>query len=118
MTSLRTLDVFGLAALAVGVVLAVCSHRMPKRGWVGVILLVAASLAWALIDVGDSSQPSRLPMFMAFLLIAPVAVVYSVRARRSAPDRVPALAAFVGSFVVAAFLLLMVGGIIYSLFVI
>jgi drug/metabolite transporter (DMT)-like permease len=118
MTSLRTLDMFGLAALAVGVVLAILSHRVPKRGWIGVVLLIVASLAWAFIDAGDSAQPSRLPMFLAFLLVAPVAVVYSFRARRSAPDRVPALAAFVGSFVVAAFLLFMVGGIVYSLFVI
>ena len=85
------------------------------RGWVGIVLLLAAGLAWAFIETGESSRPSNLPMFLTFLLLAPVAVVYSFRARRVAPDRRTALAAFVGSFIVAAFLLFMVTGIFYSL---
>jgi hypothetical membrane protein len=116
MTSLRTLQMLDFAALAVGVVLAILSHRFPKRGWIGVLLLLAACLACALINVGDSSQPTHLWMVVAFLVIAPIAVVYSFRARRVAPDRVPALAAFAGSFVVGAFLLFMVCGLIYTLF--
>jgi len=96
MTSLRTLQMLDFAALAVGVVLAILSHRFPKRGWIGVLLLLAACLACALINVGDSSQPTHLWMVVAFLVIAPIAVVYSFRARRVAPDRVPALAAFAG----------------------
>jgi len=40
-------------------------------------------------------------MFVTFLFIAPIAVVYSIRARKVAPDRVAALAAFAGSFVVS-----------------
>ena len=55
-------------------------------------------------------------MFLGFLLISPVAVVYSIRAKRTAPDRTMALAAFVGSFIVGAFLLFMLAGIVYSLF--
>jgi hypothetical protein len=55
-------------------------------------------------------------MFTAFLFIAPIAVVYSFRARRAAPDRTVALAAFVGSFLVAAFLLFMLAGLVYSFF--
>jgi hypothetical protein len=55
-------------------------------------------------------------MFVTFLFIAPIAVVYSIRARKAAPDRVAALAAFAGSFVVSGFLLFMVAGILYSLF--
>ena len=106
---------FGLAALAVGVAVAFLSRRAPVRGWIGVALLFVASLAWALIDSGEGSQPSSLPMFLTFLLVAPVAVVYSFRARRAAPDRILALAAFAGSFVVAVFLLFMVAGIVYSL---
>jgi hypothetical membrane protein len=116
MTSLRILDICSLAALSVGMAFAILSYRVPKRGWIGVVLLVVASVAWALIDARDSSQPSRTPMLYAFLIFAPVSVVYSFRARRLAPDRLPALAAFVGSFVVAAFLLFMVCGIVYSLF--
>ena len=115
MTSLRTLQVLGLAAVSVGVALSFVSRRAPLRGWVGVVLLLVAALAWAFIDSGESSRPSSLPMFLVFLLLTPIAVVYSFRARRSAPDRVAAMAAFVGSFVVAAFLLFMVAGIVYSL---
>jgi hypothetical membrane protein len=85
------------------------------RGWVGVVLLLVASLAWALVEAGESSRPSSFPMFLTFLLVAPVSVVYSFRARRVAPDRVVALAAFAGSLVVAAFLLFMVVGLVYSL---
>jgi|GEM_PF-5508234 hypothetical protein len=86
------------------------------RGWVGVVLLLIAALAWSLIEGGESSRPSSLPPFLAFLLIAPIAIVYSFRARRVAPDRVAALAAFAGSFIIAAFLLFMMAGILYSLF--
>jgi hypothetical membrane protein len=87
------------------------------RGWIGVVLLLIASGALALIESGESSQPSNLPMFVTFLFIAPIAIVYSFRARRVAPDRVASLAAFAGSFVVSAFLLFTVAGIVYSLFV-
>ena len=116
MTSLRTLQVLGLASVAIGIALSTVARRAPMRGWVGVILLLVAALTWAFIDAGESSRPSSMPMFLAFLLVAPVAIVYSFRARRAAPDRVVATAAFVGSFVVAAFLLFMVAGILYSLF--
>lgn len=87
------------------------------RGWIGVVLLVIASASWALIQSGESSRPPSLAMFVTFLLVGPVAVVYAFRARRVAPDRIFALAAFGGSFVVAAFLLFMLAGIVYSLFV-
>src|ERR1035438_7760133 len=117
MESLRAAQIFGLASLAVGIVLAMFSRRLPKRGWIGVILLLVASLAWMLIDRDSSSpQASSLPMFTAFLFIAPIAVVYSFRARRAAPDRTVAMAAFVGSFLVAAFLLFMLAGLVFFFF--
>lgn len=115
MDSLPTLQILGLAAVAVGVAIAILSRRAPARGWVGVVLLLVAALAWALIDAGESSPSPSLPMFLTFLLVAPVAVVYSFRARRVAPDRVAALAAFAGLFFVAAFLLFMIFGIVHSL---
>ncbi len=114
MTSFSTTIICDIAALSLGVLLAVFATRVPKRGWVGLVLLVSSALAWSLIDSGDSSQPSRLPMLLIFLLLAPIAVSYSFGARRSAPDRLPALAAFVGAFVVSGFLLFMVAGIIYA----
>jgi len=90
----QTITVFGLAASRRRRAVALFSRRAPMRGWVGVVLLLVASLAWALIESGESSRPSSLPMFLTFLSVAPVAVVYSFRARRVAPDRVLALAAF------------------------
>jgi hypothetical protein len=115
MTSLRTMQILGLMAFAVGSAASFASRRVPVRGWAAVALLVAAAGAWACIEGGESSRPSSIPMFLTFLLLAPVAIVYSFRARRTAPDRVAAIAAFVGSFLVAAFLLFMIGGIVYSL---
>jgi hypothetical membrane protein len=116
MTSLRAMQMFGLASLAIGIVCASFTHRLPKHGWLGVTLLLVSALAWALIDRDGGSLTSSLPMFTAFLFIAPIAVVYSFRVRRAAPDRTVALAAFVGSFLVAAFLLFMLAGLVYSFF--
>ena len=116
MTSLRAIQVFGFAALAGGIIVAFLIRRVPMRGWAGVVLLMIASGAWALIDQRDDSQPSSLPMFIAFLFVSPIAIVYSFRARRLAPDRVIARAAFAGSFLVAAFLLFMTAGIAFSFF--
>jgi hypothetical protein len=116
MVSPRAFPIFGLVALAVGIIVAVFLRRVPKRGWVGIALVLVSAVAWAFIESGESSRPSSLPMFLMFLFIAPVAVVYAFRARRAAPDRVAALAAFVGSFIVGAFLLFMLAGIVYSLF--
>src|SRR5688500_8082684 len=115
MTSLTTLQVFGLAALAVGAVGAFFTDRAPMRGWIGVVLYFVSSGALALIDSEVSSRPSSLLMLLTFLIVGPVSVAYSFRARRLAPDRVVALAAFAGSFVVAAFLLFMLAGMVYSL---
>jgi hypothetical protein len=112
------LQIAGLAALSAGIVVAFLMGRVPKRGWVGVMLLLVASGAWSLIDSAESSRPSSLSMFVTFLFVAPVAIVYSFLARRSAPDRIVALAAFIGACVVLAFLLFMMAGLIYSLFVV
>ena len=77
----------------------------------------AAGGAWACIEPGEFARPSSLPMFLTFLLLAPVAIVYSFRVSRAAPDRLPATAAFLGSILIGAFLLFMVAGIVYSLVV-
>ena len=114
MTSLRTMQILGLLSLGAGSAVSLVSRRVPARGWAAVALLVAAAGAWACIETGEASRPSSLPMFLTFLLLAPVAISYSFRARRTAPDRAAATAAFVGSFLVAAFLLFMLAGIVYS----
>jgi hypothetical membrane protein len=84
-------------------------------GRAGVLLLLVASVAFVLIEPKEDSRPSHLSMFVAFLFLAPVAVVYSFRARRRAPDRLLALAAFAGSFVVASLWLFMLVGIVGSI---
>ena len=87
------------------------------RGWLGILLLLIASVALVFIDPKEDSRPAHLSMFATFLLVGPVAVVYSFRARKRAPDRIVALAAFAGSFILAAFWLFMVVGIVGSFFV-
>ena len=115
MSAIREMHVFGLVALGAGFLVASFSRRAPMRGWVGVALLLVASLAWAFIDSGEDPEISSLPMFLTFLFTSPISIVYSFRARRVAPDRLTALAAFAGSFVVSTFLLFMVAGILYLL---
>jgi hypothetical protein len=119
MDSLILFPLLSFAALAVGVTVAFFARRFPSHGWVAIILLLSAVLAWMRIDAGESSRPSSLPMSMLFWLTAPVAVVYSFRTRRHAPDRLPALAAFVGSFIIGGFFLFMLAGLtlwIYEIF--
>ena len=114
MPSLRAFQVCGFVALAVGLIVSIISSRAPKRGWVGIVLLLVSALAWTLIETGESS--TNLSMIAAFMLISPVAIVYSFRSRRLAPDRAVAKAAFAGSFLVLAFLLYMIAGIIVTFF--
>ena len=93
-------------------------HRAPMRGWIGILLLLVASVAFILIDLKEDSRLTpHWFMFITFLLVSPIAVVYSFRARRRAPDPLVALGAFSGSFVVAAFWLFLVVGIVGSFFV-
>ena len=113
MDSFRAIQASGLAALAAGVAIAFIARRLPMRGWVGVLLLLSASASFVLID---SSGPPHLAMLLIFLFIAPVAGVYALRARRHAPDRVVATAAFVGSFLVAPLWLFMAVSFVVSLF--
>jgi VanZ family protein len=118
MVPLRALPVLALIAFVLGVIVAAFSHRAPIRGWAAITLLIVAALFWALIDSGDTSRPSSLSLLLSFMIIAPVAVTYSFRARRSAPDRAFALAAFVGAFILGALLVFMLCGIVYALFLI
>jgi len=109
--------VFGLIASGIGVVVGTM-RRLPMRGWVaGALLIVAAlplALMYLLIPPGHSS-PSNLPVFLAFMFAAPLAVTYSIRARRTAPDRLAAWTAFVASFFIGAVFALMVAAMIYEL---
>ena len=103
-------------AMCAGVWGAFFTPKVPSRGWVGVVLLLLAALAWMLIDTGENSQSSSLPMTALFEFIAPIAIVYSFRSRRHAPDRLLALAAFVGSFIVGGFFLFMLAGLVFCFY--
>jgi hypothetical protein len=116
MISFRIFQVSGLAALAAGLVIAFCVRRLPVRGWVGVLLLLSASISFVLIDSEGPPNLAHLAMLLIFLFIAPIAVVYAFRVRRRAPDRVVATAAFVGSFLVAPLWLFFAASFIASLF--
>ncbi len=116
MDSFQTVMVCSLATLVAGVVVACFTHRAPKRGWVGVILLLVAAGAVTLSEPGDSAHPSNLPMFLVFLFVAPVAVVYAFRARKTAPDRRIALAAFAGACFISVFLLWMTVALVFAMF--
>ena len=114
-----TFAYLSIAAFAVGVCIAFFARKISSRGWVAIILLLSAALVWMLIDGGDSSRASSLPMSLSFWIITPFAVVYSFRARRHAPDRLPALAAFVGGFIIGGFYLFTLAGLamlVYEIF--
>jgi|ERR1035437_628198 hypothetical protein len=116
MDSLTLFPLLSFAALVVGVSIAFFARRFPSHGWLAIILLLSAALAWMRIDAGETSRPSSLLMSMLFWITAPVAVVYSFRARRHAPDRLPALAAFVGSFIIGGFFLFMFAGLVFWIY--
>ena len=105
-----SLAIFSSAAAVVGICCAAFAHKIPSRGWIGVVLLLIAALAFILIEAGTGL--SSIPMSMLFLFTAPIATVYSFRAKKRAPDHLVALAAFTGSFIIGAFFLFMVAGLV------
>ena len=109
-----TFTILSSAATVVGICTAPFARRVPSRGWVAVTLLLLSALAFILIEAGAGL--SSLPMSMLFLFIAPVAVVYSFRSRRHAPDRLPALAAFVGAFIIGGFFLFTLAGLVLLIY--
>ena len=79
-------------------------------------MLLSATASFVLIDSEGSPNLAHLAMLLIFLFIAPVAVAYVFRARRRAPDRVVAMAVFVGSFLVASLWLFFAASFIVSMF--
>jgi hypothetical protein len=111
MNPLHIFPIVSFAAMIAGVFGACFTHKAPSRGWIGVLLLLLAALAWMLIEA-DARSLSNLPMSVLFEFISPVAVVYSFRSRRHAPDKLIALAAFAGSFIIGALFLFISAGIV------
>jgi uncharacterized membrane protein len=104
-----------LAAYAVGVVAAALVRHLPARGWVAIILLLPPAFAFSQIDPRDALRPSNYPFFILFMFSSPVAVAYAFRARKFAPDRGPARAAFVGALIIGSCSLYTLAGVIYAI---
>jgi hypothetical protein len=111
MNPLHLFPIVNLTAMIVGLFAASFTHKAPSRGWIGVLLLLLAILAWILIEA-DAKSLSSLPMSVLFEFTSPVAVVYTFRSRRHAPDKLAALAAFAGSFIIGALFLFVSAGIV------
>jgi uncharacterized membrane protein len=104
-----------LAAYAVGIVAAALVRHLPARGWAAIILLLPPVFAFTQIDPRDVLHPSNFPFFILFMFSSPAAVAYAFRARKRAPDRGPARAAFVGALILGSFSLYTLAGVIYGL---
>lgn len=109
-----TFTIWSSAATIVGICTVPFARKVPSYGWVAITLLLLSALAFILIESGAGL--SSLPMSMLFLFIAPTAVVYSFRARRHAPDRLTALAAFVGGFIIGGLFLFTLAGLVLLIY--
>jgi hypothetical protein len=117
MVPLRTLHILGLVALMVGVATTIISRRVPPRRWLCALLLLIAPLTWVLAYAGASASPPLLPMFLAFMILAPIAIVFSCRACFVVPHRnLTSIALLLGSTLVAMCLLFALVGMLAPLF--
>jgi phosphatidylserine synthase len=97
-----------------GILVGVFFRGVPLRGWIALILLFLSALTFVFSEPSDSSKDDRLWPLVSFMFFAPLAVIYSFRARKTAPDRMLARSAFVASFLIASFLLFMIFGTVFS----
>lgn len=97
----------------IGIVVGILIYRVPRRGWIGLTLLLLAGFFWAMTEPSDPSAAERLWTMPCFTFLAPIAVIYCFRSRKHSPDRLLANAAFIGSFVIVAALLFMLCGAAY-----
>ncbi len=118
MAHLYALLAMTFAPFVVGVTASIFVHRVPRHGWVGLLLVLLSGLFWGLSEPSDSSAPERLWTLPCFTFFAPVAVIYAFRSHKVAPDRLFATAAFIGSFLIAVALLFMLFGSAYMAFTI
>lgn len=100
-----------------GTVAGTLVRRVPLRGWMAALLLILSALFWAVSEPSESAADTRTWTLPCFMFTAPIAVIYSFRARKLAPDRLLTRAVFFGSFVLGAALLFMLCGLVYALFV-
>ena len=107
--------VLGPIFCVAGVLAGVFLRGVPMRGWIALALLLLSALIWTFSEPRDSSASERTWLLPCFTFIAPLAVIYSFRARKHAPDRMLSRTAFIASFVIAAAFLFMLAGMIYGL---
>ena len=107
----------GLGLVAIGTAVAPVAVRARSRGWLGILLVSVPALCWLAADKGPDSGVFSLLLFCAFLLTAPIAVVYAFRCEVRAPDRAAAGVAYVCSFILGALLLVGIAGLVQSLWI-
>jgi hypothetical protein len=104
----------GLGLAAIGMAVAPIAARVRSRGWLGILVAWVAALFWL---AASRTGVFGLLLIYAFLLIAPVSVLYSFRCEIRAPDRAAAGVAFVSSFILGALLLVTVAALVQSLWI-
>ena len=116
MIYLRILTSLALVLFLAGVIVGALVRRVPMRGWIAVSLLLFSALLWTLSEPSDSSAPERVWTLPCFSFVAPIAVIYSFRIRRHAPDRIFATAALVGACIIAIALIFTLCSAAYVLY--
>jgi hypothetical protein len=107
------ITVLSLGLFLLGVIASIFIRGVPMRGWIALSLLILSGLFWALSEPSDSLARERLWTLPCFMFFAPVAVIYSFRARKSAPDQLLARSAFVGAILIGVALIFMLCGMAY-----
>src|SRR5215472_17238788 len=116
MNPLFIFTVLGPVSCAAGILLGLSFRHLPMRGWAALSLLFLSALIWVFIQKDDSPD-ERTRLMLSFTFIATIAVIYSFRARKLAPDQIFSRAAFLGSLLIAAALLFMLFGTIWGAFI-
>ncbi len=103
-----------VSSMIAGTSAACFVHKLPSRGWAGLVLVLASFSGLTMFEHVGYVLSTLLAMLWGFL--TPIATVYSFRARRRAPDRLVALAAFVGGIIVGGFYLIIVAVGVFQIF--
>jgi hypothetical protein len=115
MILLRTWAFLALLLFFVGILVGTLVRKVPRRGWVAILLLMFSALLWAFSEPSDTAY-ERAWLLPCFTFTASVAVIYSFRIRRGAPDRKLVTAALVGACIIAIFLIFMLCGAAYTFY--
>src|SRR5664280_3821760 len=99
-----------VAAGSVGAILILLLPKIPRRGWAALLLLAISGSFWGYTVAQGASAPTVSWAMPCFTFSAPIAIIYSFRAMKSAPDRLPSRAAIVVACLMAVLLAWMLLG--------